>query len=487
MHLLPILLSSMPGSKHQKKFLTHLMELLPALPGRVNFSDLSPYGGLCARTYARWFARGLEFTHQTLGFLCLAVPADHFLVWAVDGCFLPKSGKHTFGLGRFWNGCQSRVAKGLEQSCLALVDVTEGAAYAVSAQQCPPPDPQAPSCTRTSLVQALGQLREALAVAHRPAVGHVVADGAYSTQTFLQGRGELGLQAIGRRPRNACLRYPYLGPRRRGRGQLAQQAAEVANPPIQDPLSCAPHDVPGDGNSMLAVDHTDHQRHQVILLGGGTRGQHQRILRPLPPARGHPPLQPRGEAALYLQLLARTPRVNAVRIVIPQLPLQTAQRVPVAGTPEAVRQDHGHRILTAVQAQPRALHPQGQHRPQAVGQIRQLRCPQMADVIKCSRSTQGHTWVLWCRYYDPQLTCRSCVRLTHHPASRIPLCRVCAAPPAYIRTGMRFAILLYCCAEYPCQGVEPGHPIPKTLMALWNGATNRQDAVDAAIAVLGIG
>ena len=163
MHLLPILLSSMPGSKHQQKFLTHLMELLPALPGRVNFSDLSRYGGLCARTYARWFARGLEFTRQTLGFLCLAVPADHFLVWAVDGCFLPKSGKHTFGLGRFWNGCQSRVAKGLEQSCLALVDVTEGAAYAVSAQQCPPPDPQAPSCTRTSLVQALDQLREALA------------------------------------------------------------------------------------------------------------------------------------------------------------------------------------------------------------------------------------------------------------------------------------------------------------------------------------
>ena len=219
MHLLPILLSSMPGSKHQQKFLTHLMELLPALPGRVNFSDLSRYGGLSARTYARWFARGLEFTRQTLGFLCLAVPADHFLVWAVDGCFLPKSGKHTFGLGRFWNGCQSRVAKGLEQSCLALVDVTEGAAYAVSAQQCPPPDPQAPSCTRTSLVQALGQLREARAVAHRPAVGHVVADGAYSTQTFLQGLGELGLQAIGRLPRNACLRYPYLGPRRRGRGR----------------------------------------------------------------------------------------------------------------------------------------------------------------------------------------------------------------------------------------------------------------------------
>ena len=39
-----------------------------------------------------------------------------------------------------------------------------------------------------------------------------------------------------------------------------------------------------------------------------------------------------------------------------------------------------------------------------------------------------------------------------HPASRITLCQVCAAPPAYIRTGLRFAISLHCCAEYPCQG-----------------------------------
>ena len=126
--------------------------------------------------------------------------------------------------------------------------------------------------------------------------------------------------------------------------------------------------------------------------------------------------------------------------------------VRVAGTPEALRQRQGDRILAAVQAQQRAFHTQGQHRPQAARQMRQLRCQQVADIIQCSRSTHGHTRVLRSQLCDPQLTCWSCVRLTPHPASRIPLCQVRAAPPAYIRTDMRFAVSLHCCAGYPCQG-----------------------------------
>ena len=72
---------------------------------------------------------------------------------------------------------------------------------------------------------------------------------------------------------------------------------------------------------MLAVDHTDHQRHQVILFRSWIRGQHQRLLRQ------------RGNAAFHLQLLAGTPGVNAVRIVIQQLPLQALQRVRIGRGP----------------------------------------------------------------------------------------------------------------------------------------------------------
>ena len=58
-----------------------------------------------------------------------------------------------------------------------------------------------------------------MAEVNRPAVHHVVADGAYSTKVFVQAVRDLGLQAIGRLPRHAHLRFPYLGPRRGGRGR----------------------------------------------------------------------------------------------------------------------------------------------------------------------------------------------------------------------------------------------------------------------------
>ena len=71
---------------------------------------------------------------------------------------------------------------------------------------------------------------------------------------------------------------------RHGRGQPPQQAAKVVNPGLP---GLGSHDVPGHGNRRLAVDPTDHQRRQIVLLRGGIRGQHPRFLCQLPPARGH--------------------------------------------------------------------------------------------------------------------------------------------------------------------------------------------------------
>lgn len=81
-HLLPIPLSPLPGSQHKQKCMTHLMELMPAVQGRCHFSNLGRGGGLSSHTYPRWLARSLAFTRQTLAFLQLVVPADHWQVWA---------------------------------------------------------------------------------------------------------------------------------------------------------------------------------------------------------------------------------------------------------------------------------------------------------------------------------------------------------------------------------------------------------------------
>ena len=61
---------------------------------------------------------------------------------------------------------------------------------------------------------------------------------------------------------------------------------------------------------------------------------------------------------------------------------------------------------------------------------------------------------------DPQHTRWSCVRLTPHPDHPVPGLRGTAS--SYIRTGLRFAISLHGCAEYPCQARGPG---PSRLVA----------------------
>ena len=62
------------------------------------------------------------------------------MISAQDASFIPKSGKQTFGLGHFFNGCTSRAERGLEISTLAVVDVTRRGAFTLAVAQTPPGD-----------------------------------------------------------------------------------------------------------------------------------------------------------------------------------------------------------------------------------------------------------------------------------------------------------------------------------------------------------
>jgi len=55
-----------------------------------------------------------------------------------DASFIPKSGKQTFGLGHFFNGCTNRAERGLEISTLAVVDVSRRCAFTLAVAQTPP-------------------------------------------------------------------------------------------------------------------------------------------------------------------------------------------------------------------------------------------------------------------------------------------------------------------------------------------------------------
>src|SRR5215471_7968435 len=122
----------------QRKFLALLLSTILALRGRVTGRNLSRYCNYSERTIARQFRASFDWPefHQRVRTAALEPRAE--LISAQDASFIPKSGKHTVGLGHFFNGCANRAERGLEIATLAVVDVTRRCAFTLAVAQTPP-------------------------------------------------------------------------------------------------------------------------------------------------------------------------------------------------------------------------------------------------------------------------------------------------------------------------------------------------------------
>ncbi len=121
----------------QQKFIAHLFSLWFCVRGRFNFTNLSRYSYFHERTFRRGFAQDFNWLDFNRRLLTIMIPPCNQLIAAMDASFITKSGKHSPQLGWFFNGCASRVEKGLEASTIAILDVTLNTAYGLSARQTP--------------------------------------------------------------------------------------------------------------------------------------------------------------------------------------------------------------------------------------------------------------------------------------------------------------------------------------------------------------
>src|SRR5438874_12502451 len=172
--------------KPQQKFLAHLLGLLLMLPGHATFRNLSRYRSYHERTFARWYARDFDFVSLNKAAIIQVIPPEHAQALVIDASFVPKSGKKTYGLDRFWNGSHSRTEKGLEISALAWLDITDNCAYCLSAEQTPPVDKTTDS-EATRIDAYLAQLARVVSAHHLSHLRYVITDGYYSKQKFLGG------------------------------------------------------------------------------------------------------------------------------------------------------------------------------------------------------------------------------------------------------------------------------------------------------------
>ena len=215
-----------PLSKAQCRFLTVLLPALLVVRGKVNFVNLSRYCGLHERTLRRQFRAAFDWPLFNRLALAPVTAAGGAHIVALGASFVKKSGKKTYGLDRFFNGCLGRVQKGLEVSLVSLIDVATNTAYALSVRQTPPSGATPPGATmppgETRMDFYLKHLQGVVEQGALPgSVRYGVFDGAFAKQKFVDGVCELGLQVVSKLRCDADLRHLYTGPqKKRGRRKL---------------------------------------------------------------------------------------------------------------------------------------------------------------------------------------------------------------------------------------------------------------------------
>jgi len=254
MNLAEKILNGFNICKPQKKFLLTLFTAILTARGKINFRNLSRFSDVSEETYSRQYAKPFDFIGFNREVIDEALGKDSERIVAYDPSFIPKSGKQTYGLDYFWNGCHRRSEKGLEIATLAIVDIQRNTGFTLSTRQTQPAG-QAPKQVDTAATQEaskpdevkqtalpkgkkkkgkaqskksrrkydeddetlidqyLQQLRDAKPFL-RACEKYTVVDGAFAKKKYVEGVRQLDLHMIGKLRRDANMRYLYTGPKR---------------------------------------------------------------------------------------------------------------------------------------------------------------------------------------------------------------------------------------------------------------------------------
>jgi hypothetical protein len=197
------------------KFLCTVFELWLGLPVRYTMLNLSRVGSYSEKSIRLHFEKFFDFV--TFNESLIKKSCSKELIAAFDPSYLPKSGKRTPGLGKWWSGKAQRTLKGLEISCLSIVDVKAGTAMSIEAVQTP--SKEVLESKEQNLVSHYVSIINKRMDTLKGMVKYLVADGYFMKHDFIIPLQKQGLSIITKMRPDANLRYAYNGPKRKGRGR----------------------------------------------------------------------------------------------------------------------------------------------------------------------------------------------------------------------------------------------------------------------------
>lgn len=117
-------------SKPRKAFFVSVIILFLSLRGRHTFKGMERYGSQNEKTFRLHFEQDFDFLWFNIK-LSKEYLSSHVMVF--DPSYLPKSGKYTPHIGKFWSGCLGKAAHGMEIGGLGVVDITNNTAFSLEA------------------------------------------------------------------------------------------------------------------------------------------------------------------------------------------------------------------------------------------------------------------------------------------------------------------------------------------------------------------
>lgn len=211
-----------PLNKWRKDFIKDVLWLFLSIYGRINFSQLGRYGSYCEQRYRQQFEQSfqfLEFNAALVKQYC-----GERKVIAFDPSYIPKSGKHTPGLGRYWSGCAACVKWGLEISGIAAIDLDNHTAIHLEAVQTIPE-------SQTTLIDFYAKVLTDRADKLLKTSDTVVCDAYFSKEPFVTKLCEVGLHVVSRFRDDVRLQYiiPKVMTGKRGRPKEYEGAVDFEN------------------------------------------------------------------------------------------------------------------------------------------------------------------------------------------------------------------------------------------------------------------
>jgi hypothetical protein len=213
-------------TKPRLKFFVWLLKRWWMLPVRYNFLMLSRYGGYSDRTVREQFGTPLPFVDL---FDALYRPLQHKeCILAFDPTFVPKSGKHTCGVYKFWNGTHQRAEKGLEAGVLAIIDVGDRMAYHIEARQTESAavDPADAVDEHKGIMEQYVTMITSHTAMLQSYSSVMVVDGYFMKKGFIEALTTEGFQVVTKGRRDASLKYLYHG-KYSGNGRPRQYSGKV--------------------------------------------------------------------------------------------------------------------------------------------------------------------------------------------------------------------------------------------------------------------